>query len=463
MTTGRDADALPTTSVSKTELRRPRSRVSAEAAWVPHTLQSDRRMGMSENKCHNWNTVVVTAALAFIVVTLFAAITGVWALTAIPIGFLFGFFMERSDLCGASAFSEVVVMKDADKLWGFWVAIATSMILFALGAAAGIITLAPKPLLWASYLVGGLIFGVGTVLAGGCVSGCLFKAGQGNLNSMAALVAMPIGMASVAFGPLSGFNKMLSSHVIKAQNGGPITLSSLTGLPYWSLAILISVATLVSVIMWTRRSKHPLVERSDQVEKTSVGDRIFTRRWKPWHSGVAIGILALVAYTSSAASGRNYPLGVTHGVLFVMDLATESSIASVWTNKKPAQKAGPQKTSVQASTMHAAQPAKPANQGTHTVVWWLVFAVVFVVAGSYVSARMRGNFHLRPKPPEETIVAFFGGLLVGIGAWLATACVIGHILSGVALMSVGSLLFAVAVVFANWVTTYGYLMGGFSR
>jgi uncharacterized membrane protein YedE/YeeE len=444
------------------EARRQLSGITAEGPRVPRKLVSGLIKDMPDRSASNWNTVVVTAILVSVVVVLFAAVTGLWAFTAIPIGFLFGFFMERSDLCGASAFSEVVVMKDAGKLWGFWVAIATSMALFALGAATGLITLSPKPLMWASYLVGGLIFGVGTVLAGGCVSGCLFKAGQGNLNSMAALVAMPIGMSAVAFGPLSGFNKMLSSYVIKSQDGGPITLSSITGLPYWLLAILISVATLAVGIIWTRKSKQGLAVSDNRPEETQIGDRIFTRRWKPWHSGVAIGVLALLAYTSSAASGRNYPLGVTHGVLFVMDLATESSIASVWSKPKPEQKAGPQKTAFQAAKP-ASQQAKPANEGKHTVVWWLVFMVFFVVAGSHVSARMRGNFNLRPKPPEETLIAFAGGLLVGIGAWLATACVIGHILSGVALMSVGSLLFAFAVVLANWVTTYGYLMGGFSR
>jgi uncharacterized protein len=445
------------------EVRRQLSRITAEAPRVPSKLISGLIRDVPERSGNTWNSVVVTAILASFVVVLFAAVTGLWALTAIPIGFLFGFFMERSDLCGASAFSEVVVMKDTGKLWGFWVAIATSMALFALGSATGLIKLAPKPLMWASYLLGGTIFGVGTVLAGGCVSGCLFKAGQGNLNSMAALVAMPIGMAAVAFGPLAGFNKVLGSYVIKSQDGGPITLSSITGLPYWLLAILISAATLAVGIIWTRKSKQGLAISNNRPDETPIGDRIFTRRWKPWHSGVAIGILALLAYTSSAASGRNYPLGVTHGVLFVMDLATESSIASVWAKPKPEQKVGPQKVAVQAAKPEASKQAKPANEGKHTVVWWLVFMVFFVVAGSHVSARMRGNFQLRPKPPEETLIAFAGGLLVGIGAWLATACVIGHILSGLALMSVGSLLFAFAVVLANWVTTYGYLMGGFSR
>jgi hypothetical protein len=85
--------------------------------------------------------------------------------------------------------------------------------------------------------------------------------------------------------------------------------------------------------------------------------------------------------------------------------------------------------------------------------------VIFLVAGSHVSARLRGSFRLLPKPPDEIIVAFLGGLLVGSGAALATGCVIGNIMSGVALMSVGNMLFVVVVMLANWATTYVYLIG----
>jgi hypothetical protein len=89
----------------------------------------------------------------------------------------------------------------------------------------------------------------------------------------------------------------------------------------------------------------------------------------------------------------------------------------------------------------------------------LVSLVTFLVVGSHVSARLRGSFRLLPKPPDETIVAFFGGLMVGSGAALATGCVVGNIMSGVALMSVGNILFVIVVALANWATTYVYMIG----
>lgn len=64
-----------------------------------------------------------------------------------------------------------------------------------------------------------------------------------------------------------------------------------------------------------------------------------------------------------------------------------------------------------------------------------------------------------PKPPGETIVAFFGGIMVGGGATLATGCVVGNIMSGVALMSVGNMIFVGVVALSNWATTYLYLIG----
>jgi hypothetical protein len=57
------------------------------------------------------------------------------------------------------------------------------------------------------------------------------------------------------------------------------------------------------------------------------------------------------------------------------------------------------------------------------------------------------------------LVAMAGGFLVGVGATLATGCVVGNVLSGWALMSIGAVLFAVATVLANWATTLVYLRG----
>jgi len=397
----------------------------------------------------SWQKLSLGSLVSLAIVTIAAFASGLWVLTAIPIGFLFGFFLERADLCGASAFSEVVLMRDARKLGGIWILIAVSMLTFAAGSSLGWISLHPKPLIWANYVVGGVLFGVGMVLAGGCVSGTLFKAGQGNLNSMAALVSIPIGVATVEYGPLRGLLRYLESSVITDRGGGSVTLASLTGLSYPTLAVVFALMTLAVALLLRNRKTAPEPARR-KTGDSSLAQRILTRPWKPWQSGVAIGLLALAAYASSMASGRNYPLGVTHGVLHVELLATDYPVQHVWGSAPRPAAAAPD-----ALPQAGATKAPPEKK----VVWWLVGLVTFLVVGSHVSARLRGSFRLLPKPPDETIVAFLGGLLVGSGAALAGGCVVGNIMSGVALMSVGNMLFVIVVALSNWATTYVYMIG----
>jgi uncharacterized membrane protein YedE/YeeE len=393
-------------------------------------------------------------------VTVAAAATGLWVLTAIPIGFLFGFFLQKGDLCGASAFSEVLVMRDGWKVLGLWAAIVVGMLGIAVLDLLGWVTLNPKPMVYLSYIVGGLIFGVGMVLAGGCVSGCLFKSGTGNLNSMAGLVGIPIGVALTEYGPLAGLNKYLNAFVIKTAEGKPITFSSVTGLPFWALAIVFGAVTLAAVLAFRTLLRRRQPRANTLVEPRSVS-RWANRPWRPWQAGLMIGLLAIPAYLSSAASGRNYPLGVTHGVLFVESLAFDSNFKHVWKKPpaKPQQKADDANASRQAAgESKAAAVGRPNPK--KPISWWLVALVTSLVAGSWFSGSLSGQSRLLPKPPDETVVAFIGGILVGIGAGLAKGCVIGNITSGIALMSVGVCIFAVCTVLANWVTTYLYLLGG---
>jgi uncharacterized membrane protein YedE/YeeE len=403
---------------------------------------SDRRIGRPE---------VVLSALMLVAVTGVAWWTRTWVMTAVPVGFLFGFLLQKGDLCGASAFSEVILARDGQKTFGLWVAIVVSMVGFAVIEGLGWVHLAPKPMLWLNYLAGGVLFGAGTVFAGGCVSGCLFKAGAGNLNSMAALAGMPLGIGLVEYGPLNGFHRWMMTHVITSRARGPVTLSSVTGLPFWVLALVIAAATLAVVLV--RRGVRPARLRD---RRRGSGRHLITSSWKPWQAGIAIGLLAVPAYLSSAATGRNYPLGVTHGVLHAYELLTDNQVAYVW---KPAPRpvsaaaqssatAGPP-----ASRPAPAPPAKPINL-------WLVAVVLAMLPGAWVAARLSGVARLARRDPVETVTAFAGGIMVGTGAAFATGCVVGNILSGWALMSVGLFVFGVSTILANWVTTYFHLMGG---
>jgi hypothetical protein len=320
------------------------------------------------------------------------------------------------------------------------------MVGFAILSYLGWVVLKPKPLIWMNYLIGGLLFGVGIVLAGGCVSGCLFKGGAGNLNSLAAIPGIALGVAAVEHGPVKPFfQHVKQTYLVEAAEGGSVTLSSVSGLPYGLLAIVLAVATLVAGVVVQRRKGR--ANDTGSREPWSLRRALTARHWPPWQAGLAIGILASFGYLSSAATGRNYPLGVTHGVLHAQLLLTEANLGHVH-QKAPAPSVQPPQT--------AAQPAPPQKK----VSWWLMVEIVSLMIGAWVAGRMSGATKLLPKPPDEVLIAFAGGILLGAGAAFARGCVIGNILSGWMLMSVGSILFSIVVIPVNWLTTYVYLMGG---
>jgi len=397
-------------------------------------------------------------------ITAAAIWTRFWVLTSIPIGFLFGFFLQKGDLCGSSAFSEVVMMKDRRKVVGLWMVIVTAMAGFAVLDLLGWIVLNPKPFIYLNVIVGGILFGVGMVLAGGCISGCLYKAGAGNLNSMAALAGIPLGAMLVECGPLNPLQEAIKQHVIKTSDGAVASLPNVLGIPYWVPAVVFGVLTLLAVFIFRKKTQASLSPNTK-----GLIERIMTRPWKPWQAGVAIGLLMIPAYLASAASGRNYPLGAKEGVVHLELLLIDRNLDHVWKADKSVSQgkatvrqsvAGPgatvsNDTGVQegAGSSHMKRPGKK-------VVWWMVGLVISLVAGSFVSGRLSGQARLLPKPPDETVIAFIGGLLVGVGTAIGMGCVVGQILSGWALMSVGSFTFGIVTILTNWVTTYVYMMGG---
>lgn len=405
----------------------------------------------------HWRAHVAISVAAMIVVLLSAGLTGLWVLTAIPIGFVFGFLLQKGDLCGASACSEVLLMKDWRKLGGLWVAIVVSMAAFAVVQAMGWAPLRPKPFYPLNHVIGGVVFGIGIVLAGGCVTGSLFKAGAGNLNSMVALVAIPLGVGMIEYGPLQSAKKAMMRVAVDATDGVALSLPAITGLPFGALALVFGLLTLVVALLIRRR------KRRDGRESTGDGSRPgrwLTRPWKPWQAGVAIGILGAPALVSSTASGRPYPLGVTHGVLDVHLLIVDRGFNHRWRQEPP-----PAAVTTGPSLDKGAAPTRGASaqpQGKK-IIWWLVALVVSMIPGSWTSARLAGRARLLPKPPEQMLIAFLGGILVGVGAAIGRGCVTGNILSGSALMSVGSMVFGVVTVLAAWATTYVYLMGGLVR
>ncbi len=67
------------------------------------------------------------------------------AYTGLPVGFAFGFALQRGRFCMNSAFRDIIVLKDYALLKAVGVAILVSMIGFAIMDETGVISISPVP------------------------------------------------------------------------------------------------------------------------------------------------------------------------------------------------------------------------------------------------------------------------------------------------------------------------------
>lgn len=91
---------------------------------------------------------------------------------------------------------------------------------------------------------------------------------------------------------------------------------------------------------------------------------------------------------------------------------------------------------------------------------WLVFEVIGVIAGGFISGslagRVRKGIEKGPHIPatKRLIFAFIGGGLMGIGAKLARGCTSGQALSGGAILNLGSWAFMMMVFAGGYSAAY---------
>ena len=102
---------------------------------------------------------------------------------------------------------------------------------------------------------------------------------------------------------------------------------------------------------------------------------------------------------------------------------------------------------------------RPYFQKYAPIVDWGWMLVIGIVIGAFISARLSGYFHVRYVPDEISgeldktivtvpsarwIVAFIGGIFIGIGSRWANGCTSGHGISGTLQLAVSSWLAAIS-------------------
>ncbi|HED19149.1 MAG TPA: YeeE/YedE family protein, partial [Gammaproteobacteria bacterium] len=116
-------------------------------------------------------------------------------LSGFSLAVILGIVVHKTNFCTMGSISDWVNMGDKGRIYAWLLAIAVAMsgvlLLEELGVISLGMTMPPyrtANFAWLRYLLGGLMFGVGMTLAGGCVNKTLIRIGGGNMKSLFVLL-----------------------------------------------------------------------------------------------------------------------------------------------------------------------------------------------------------------------------------------------------------------------------------
>jgi uncharacterized membrane protein YedE/YeeE len=323
------------------------------------------------------------------------------------IGISLGLLLERGRFCFFCIFRDGIEDRNTTPLISVFTAIAVGAFGYAivfgqflpdtttdrLPPAAHI-----GPVSWPLAL-GAFIFGIGMTLSGACISGHLYRLGQGYLRAIPALIGTLVGFG-IAF---LTWNWLYLNAIADAPT---IWLPHIFGYSGSLLVtLLVLLALLVVGIKWGKNSDPISKGISAQPSISRTVKYLVFERWNPIATGALVGAIGMIAYL------RVEPLGVTRQIsTTARTFMTDRSIGDE-TLLGLDRLAGC--IAVVSETI--------TNNG------WIVVGIVLT---SFAAALAGGRFKIDRLTPRNTSTALLGGIFLGWGSMTSLGCTIGVLLSG---------------------------------
>jgi hypothetical protein len=332
------------------------------------------------------------------------------------IGAIFGFILQRGRFCMNSAFRDIILLKEYKLAKAVTISLGVLMVGFSIFSFAGIIDLGNATKAFAPWgaIVGGLVFGIGMVFAGGCASGTTYRVGEGMMGSFVAAIGLTVGALMTKFGVLSDL-----SGDLKSISLGKLTLFGEFDAAITPILILIVgiVGLVLMFVFWSlpvlkKRGDKPLVKFDNFVEST------FKKGYPWWVTGILIGLILTAGFVAS-----NGVIGITGGWINISNWLTAGEFSETGG------------------------------------LAWTGFIIFGILIGAMVSAIISKEFKFRvPKEGFTLLKQFFGGTLMGFGAVTAMGCNVTNILGGVPLLSLHSIVTGACIMFGSWIAAYFLFM-----
>ena len=334
--------------------------------------------------------------------------TGGRASFSLLIGLALGIVFERGRFCFFCIFRDSI---ESRKNSGF-LSVITALAVGAVGYAIVFGMYLPDtsseylppgahigPTSWV-LAVAALAFGFGMALSGACISGHLYRIGQGSLRAIPALIGVLIGLGI-------GFITWNTLYLRAIQEAPTLWLPHYIGYA-GSLAVTLAALGVIAYFL--------LKSNTESAPEKASGLALLRSKFSPAMTGALVGVIGTIAYM------RIEPLGVTRQLSSLSRKAFESQ-------------------SLLPETINGLDTlAGCVGLVTETISnnGWLIIG--FVLA-SFAGALSANRFKFEIPTIRNSSTALFGGVLMGWGSMTALGCTVGVLLSSTQAFAVSGWIF----------------------
>ena len=347
--------------------------------------------------------------------TAVSASTVLWL--AFAIGFIFGGIGQKTHFCTMGAVSDIVNMSDWSRMRMWLLAIGVAILGAAALHGAGLIDLGKSiyrtpNFTWLSYVVGGLTFGAGMVLASGCGSKTLIRIGAGNLKSLVVFAVLGLVAYMTMRGVFGVFRVNVLEKAALIFPGGqdiPALLAAMGVEP--RTAFLLSVFAIGGGLTAACLLKRDFWTLDNLLGGLGTGLAVVAA----WYVSGHLGYLAEHPETLEEAflttnSGRMEALS------FVAPQAYTLELLMLWSDSSRVMSFG-------------------------------IATALGVIAGSFAWSILTRSFRWEGfSSIEDTASHLIGAALMGFGGVVAMGCTVGQGITGFSTLALGSMVTFLAIV-----------------
>lgn len=330
------------------------------------------------------------------------------------IALVFGFVANKTNFCTMGAISDAVNMGLKGRLGAWFLAIGIAILGAQLLDILGFVDLASSRHLtlnfnWLSYLLGGVLFGVGMTLAAGCGQRNLVRFGGGSLKALVVLIVLGLTAYMTMRGVLALLRLAVDAVSFdltgRAADQGIVSLVAAGFGVEGSTPLRTAVAALFGFgfIIYAVRLR----------ELRSNFDNVL--------AGVVVGCVVVAAWFLTGFIGQDDfdPVPV-EGMSFIGTTANSINYLMTFTG---------------------------------STISFGIAVVAGVIAGSFVYAITTGNFRIETFSNRADMIGHLtGGVLMGFGGVLALGCTIGQGVTGMSTLALGSVIALVSIMFGSALT-----------